>query len=123
MIVLDENLNHVLIKDAIHRWHKGSVVNIKDLRPATIIKDDAVVMLLRRVSQPTFVTINYNDFWNKFPAGYAYCVVCIKLPQERKFEVPGILREVLNLPQYRTKRARMGCVISVRGHAITDYCV
>ncbi len=123
MIVLDENLNHHVVRDPIARWYRGAVINIKDLRPATIIKDDVVATLLRRVSQPTFVTINYSDFWKVIPASGAHCVVCIKLPQERKHEVPGILRDILSLPEFRTKRARMGCVISVRESAIDSYRV
>ena len=100
---------------------RGAVVNIIDLRPLTRVLDAAVPTLLRTVKQPTFVTINYSDFWRRTPAAEAYCIICLRLPIERAPEVPALLREVLSLPQYRTKRGRMGAVISVRGRTVEDY--
>jgi len=123
MIVLDEQLTEAQIALDIARWYKGSVINVLHLRPQTVVLDDAVSTLLRTVKQPTFVTINYADFWNIYPASAAYCLVCFKLPTVRAPEVPGLLREVLSLPEYRTKRDRMGCVISWRNHVVEDYCV
>ena len=43
------------------------------------------------------------------------------LPMARKFEVSALLREVLRLEEYRTKRQRMGAVVSVREHGIEEY--
>jgi hypothetical protein len=76
---------------------------------------------MRTLSQPTFVTINYDDFWRIIPASPAYCVICLRLQQRESSLVSPLLREVLRLPQYRTKRARMGTVISLRGRAVEDY--
>ncbi|MDQ3754436.1 MAG: hypothetical protein M3371_06860 [Acidobacteriota bacterium] len=98
------------------------MVNILHLRPQTQVLDDAVSTLLCTAKQPTFVTINYTDFWRVIPASAAYCLVCFKLPTRRAPEVPGLLREILSLPQYRTKRDRMGCVISWRNGVVADYC-
>jgi hypothetical protein len=33
----------------------------------SVIKDDAIPELLLSVKRPTFVTINYKDFWRKPP--------------------------------------------------------
>ena len=46
----------------IARWYRGAVQFIIDLRPNTIIKDDAIPELLRQSGQPMFATINERDF-------------------------------------------------------------
>lgn len=38
-------------------------------------KDDALPALLREQNQPTFVTINETDFWQRIPASESYCCV------------------------------------------------
>jgi hypothetical protein len=63
MIVLDEELQGLGLEDAISSWYRGSVLLVKALRPGTVIKDGTIPGLLRRVKQPTFVTINHGDFW------------------------------------------------------------
>ncbi len=123
MIVLDEQLKSRRIKNDIERWYHGSVINVNDVRPNTNIEDDSIASLLHSLKNPTFVTINYTDFWHVIRAYHAYCIVCLKLPQERSLEAPGILRAVLRLPQYSTKRLRMGCVISWSNRVISDYCI
>ena len=40
-------------------------------------------------------------------------MICFKLKTEQKLEVPDLLRWVLSFPGLRTKRDRMGAVISV----------
>ncbi len=65
MIVLDEQLLGLNLDQDIASWYAGAVLFITDLRPGTIIKDDAIPALLRRQQQPTFVTINERDFWRK----------------------------------------------------------
>ena len=47
MIVLDEQLMGRDLDNEIARWYPGSVRFIIDLRPGTIIKDDAIPALLR----------------------------------------------------------------------------
>jgi len=63
MIVLDENLHDRRIIQAIAIWYSGQVVSVTTLRPRSIIKDDAIPILLRRTTLPTFITINVADFW------------------------------------------------------------
>jgi hypothetical protein len=121
MIVLDEQLSEPLLRHEIKRWHKGAVINITEVRPHTHIPDDTIPALLRTLKDPTFVTINYADFWPEFPASRAYCAICLKLSKEQVREVPEILRGVLSLPEWRTKRGRMGAVISVTDRGVTYY--
>ena len=121
MIVLDEQLDYWEIADGISRWYKGQVIVVTELRPHNLILDDAIDLLLHRLRQPTFVTINYKDFWKIIPAHRGYCVVCFKLSSERKGEIPARLRDVLQLPEFKTKAKRMGKVISVTDSQISFY--
>ena len=121
MIVLDEQLNDARIARDIARWYKGAVINILQLRPHTRIPDEAIPTLLRTVKQPTFVTINYTDFWKIVPASADYCIVCLKLSADEMYLIPERLRRVLRLEELRTKRLRMGIVVSVRGESIEMY--
>ena len=121
MIVFDEQLRDPRIPRAVAQWYKGAVISVEMLRPQTRVFDDAVPTLLRRVRQPTFVTINYKDFWKKIPANPDYCVICFKLPGERSLEVSELLRWVLSLSGLRTKRERMGAVVSVVDRKVVLY--
>ncbi|MDQ3745236.1 MAG: hypothetical protein M3444_12705 [Acidobacteriota bacterium] len=121
MIVLDEQLGSSRIVAGIERWYGGSVITLNELRPGTRVFDDAAPTLLRSATWPTFVTINYKDFWRKIPASPDYCAICLKLPTERSLEVPGLLRWVLALPGLRTKRERMGAVVSVVDRKVVLY--
>ncbi|MBA3443080.1 MAG: hypothetical protein H0T92_24815 [Pyrinomonadaceae bacterium] len=123
MIVLDEQLSDPQVNDQFSRWYRGSVISINDLRPHTLVSDDAIATLLRTVTNPTFVTINYADFWRVIPPSPAYCVVCLKLAQQQSSQVSSVVRELFNLSQYRTKSARMGCVISFSNRVVSDYCL
>ncbi|MCB0063727.1 MAG: hypothetical protein KDE19_16505 [Caldilineaceae bacterium] len=62
MIVVDEQIHGRRIRDAIASWYPGQVVSIKHLRPNTLVKDDAIPALLQQARQPTFITINADDF-------------------------------------------------------------
>ncbi|MGH9840507.1 MAG: hypothetical protein ACREEM_17145 [Blastocatellia bacterium] len=112
MIVLDEQLMKPKIKAEIESWYKGRVITILDLRPQTQIDDDVIPTLLRTTKQPTFITINYFDFWTTRHAGNNYCIVCLKLSGNRTREVPALVRELLKMKEFSTKKARMGKVIS-----------
>jgi hypothetical protein len=90
MIVLDEQLLGRNLELDIVRWYRGTVSFIVDLRPHTVIKDDAIPELLRRQSQPTFVTINEQDFWRKIAADTRYCVVCFAHVQMRSRRCCGL---------------------------------
>lgn len=111
MIVLDEQLQGSRIKDAVSQWYPGTVLSIIELRPGTVIKDEAIPTLLAQESKPTFITINESDFWLKVPISIRFCVVCIALPDFRMKEAPELLRRLLRHSHYQTKAQRMGLVI------------
>ena len=66
----------------------------------------------QRLRQPTFVTINYNDFHPRAFAHSRYCIIRLRLKQEEALDVPRILRAILLDPRFNTKAKRMGKVIS-----------
>jgi len=121
MIVLDEQLLGRNIEREIAQWYRGAVHFIIDLRPNTIIKDDAVPQLLRQLNQPTFVTINERDFWRKVAIDNRCCVVCFALSDSRAGAIPTSLRALLRRPEFRTKAKRMGKVIRITRQAIQYY--
>ncbi len=121
MIVVDEQLHNERICRAIEAYYSGQVVSIRDLRPGTVIKDDIIPTLLIHARQPTFITINAGDFWLKVESHRDYCVVNFPLPAERRFEVPEILRRVLQHPQFKTKARRMGFILRVGRQNISYY--
>ncbi len=121
MIVVDEQMHNERIYRAIDVYYPGQVISIRDLRPRTVIKDDVIPALLVHARQPTFITINVDDFWLKVDAHQAYCIVNFPLPAQRRFEVPEILRRFLRHPHFTTKAKRMGHVLRVGNHAITYY--
>jgi len=111
MIVLDEQLLGRGLERDIAQWYRGTVQFITDLRPHTIIKDEAIPALLRQRSQPTFVTINDRDFWRRVATDQRYCIVCFVLSDARAREIPSALRALFRRPEFRTKAQRMGKVI------------
>lgn len=121
MIVVDEQIHGRRIRDAIAAWYPGQVVSIKHLRPNTLVKDDAIPSLLRQVRQPTFITINADDFWRRMPAHRLYCIIAFPFPKERRHEVPELLRRLLRHPELRTKAQRMGKIMQVTPTSIAYY--
>ena len=116
MIILNESISDPLLIEPIKQWYKGDVLPIRRLRPATVIKDtvikdDAMPILLRQVSHPTFITINVDDFWRKTDATRSFCIVAIALKQDRAIELPSLLRCVFQTSEFHTKAKRMGKVI------------
>ena len=111
MIVLDEQLQGLGLEDAVAHWYRGAVCVVKKLRPGTVIKDEAIPTLLRRLRQPTFVTINYTDFWRRVSANKSYCIICLELTIEQADKVSGWLRQLFRFPEFKTKGARMGKVV------------
>ncbi len=120
MIVLDEQLMGRAISRDIARWYVGSVQFITDLRPGTVIKDDAIPVLLREQRSPTFVTINVRDFWHRVKADRHFCIVCVDLPDPRATEIPEILKSLFRRQGFDTKAERMGKVIRVSSQ-VSDY--
>ena len=86
---------------ALGRWYRGPVLFITDLRPGTLIKDDAIPVLLCQQRQATFLTINEPDFWRKVAIDARFCVVCFALPDSRAREMRDLLRAVFRLPAFR----------------------
>ena len=121
MILLDENVHQQSIRASIAAWYRGQVRSLTTLRPNTLIKDEAIPMVLRRVRQPTFVTTNVADFWRRVPAHPRYSIVCVALPNERLHELPSLLRQLLRLPEFNTKAKRMGKVIRVSPSQLQYY--
>ncbi len=123
MIVLDEQLLGRNLEVEIARWYRGAVCFVTDLRPNTIIKDDAIPQLLQQQNQPTFITINVPDFWGKIAADNRFCAVCFALPDSQAREIPSRLRVLLGHPSFATKNERMGKVIRVAGNQVSFYAV
>jgi len=123
MIVLDEQLLGRNLEVEIARWYRGAVCFITDLRPGTIIKDDAIPQLLQQQNQPTFVTINVTDFWNRVAADDHFCVVCFALPDSQAREVSLRLRTLFDHELFASKNQRMGKVIRVGGNQVSYYTI
>ncbi len=123
MIVLAEQLLGRGIKTEIASWYPGSVRFIVDLRPGTVIKDDAIPNLLREQNLPTFVTINVRDFWQKVETDRRYCIVCVDLPDPRATEIPEILRTLFRRPNFSTKGERMGKIVRVTPESSSFYSI
>jgi hypothetical protein len=121
MILLDENVHQQSLVASIATWYRGQVRSLTTLRPNTLIKDEAIPIVLRRVRQPTFVTTNVADFWRRVPAHVRYSIVCVALPNERLHELPSLLRQLLRLPEFNTKAKRMGKVIRVSPSQLQYY--
>lgn len=112
MIVVDETISDPRIIAEIEGWYSGAVISVRDLRPGARILDPEVPLHLRRLRRPTFVTINYRDFWKQHYLHPDYCIVCLKLSQEEALQTPSLLRKILSEPLFNTKRKRMGKLIS-----------
>ncbi len=98
MIILDEQLLEHDIEANISKWYGGAVRFVTELRPNTIIKDDAIPQLLRQQNQATFITINEKDFWRKVAISEQFCVVCLTLLDSRTHEIPELLRGLWEKP-------------------------
>lgn len=123
MIVLDEHLKGLGVADGIRRWYRGRVSIITDLRPGSVIKDEAIPVLLRSVAAPTFVTLNSVHFWQRVQPEKAFCIVCLDIPTDRVNEVPILLRRLFRSAQFRTRGLRAGRAARVSGEQITHYAV
>lgn len=123
MIVLDEELQGLGLEEAISRWYRGAVLMVKELRPGTVIKDESIPVVLRKVKQPTFVTINWSDFWRRTKANRSYCVVCMKLSADQAGEVSSLLRQLLSRSGFGTKRERMGKVVLISRRGFQYYSI
>ena len=108
MIILDENVLGLRLDIPIAQWYAGRVRYLTDLRPGTVIKDEAIPQLLRQCKGATFVTTNVPDFWQHILAHARYSIVCLSLPNERLHQLPELLRHLFRLRALRTRAGRMG---------------
>src|SRR5689334_25231207 len=111
MIVLDEQLLGRELEAEIAAWYRGPVRFIHELRPQSVVKDDAIPILLRLQRRPTFVTINDHHFWRKIEADARFCIVCFDFTDAEAKLIPPLLKRLLRHPNFKTKAQRMGCVI------------
>lgn len=123
MIVLDEHLDEGLVLRPLSRRLKSQVVSVRELRPGTVIKDEAIPTLLRQYRNATFVTANVSDFWRKLPAHARYSLVCVPVPTERQGENPDLLVAFHRHLAFRTVGQRMGKVIRLNKDEILYYVV
>jgi hypothetical protein len=120
MLVLGEQLLGRDLDSILARWYRGPILFITDLRPGTVIKDDAIPLLLRQQHQATFLTINESDFWRKVAIDARFCVICFALPDSQVSAIPELLRAVFRLSAFHSKARRMGAVLRVT-HAMVSY--
>ena len=123
MIVLDEQLLGYGLKDQIAKWYRGTVTDITQLRPGTVIEDETIPSLLRTVRQPTFVTINVSDFWRHMEPDPQFCITCFALPHSRAEEIPNLLRRLFTLAPFRTRKRRLSKIARVARKQVQFYAV
>ncbi len=121
MIILDENIHDQRIQSGIVEWYPGPVVSIRTLRPNSVIKDDAIPTLLRQASQPTFLTINAQDFWKRIEPHRRFAIVNMELTPAQIYEIPNLLQRLFRLDEFKTKSARMGKIIRLNHKRVEYY--
>jgi len=50
-----------------------------------------------------------------------YCIINVAMPKEQIREIPGILRRLFRVPDFKTKALRMGKIIHVTQNHIEYY--
>jgi len=120
VIVLDENLDEQRVRKPIALRHRGKVCSIRDLRPGSVIKDEAIPSLLIE-HRATFLTSNAADFWRCVSGHPRYCVICFPVPNERQSEIPSLFLALHRHPHFRTERQRLGKILRVTSSDILFY--
>lgn len=121
MIVLDEQLLSYGLRQHVVQWYRGTVIDITQLRPETVIHDEAIPMLLRAARRPTFVTINVADFWQRVAPEARFCIVCVAVPHTRALEVSILVRRLFAFTLFRTQNQRLGKMIRVSQRQVQYY--
>lgn len=109
-IIVDEQLGRTEVLLPLKRWITAQ--KIESLRPYEVIKDDRVLQILWELKRPTFVTID-SGFYDKRHCDRRYCLVYFVLTSLEQNQLPDLLRQLLRLPEFETKAARMGKVVRV----------
>ena len=115
-LVLDDQLDVQIILPELSPWI--TAVRLQSLRPGELVLDDRVPEILRTLKTPTFVTID-RGFWKRSLCNPGYCILCFELRSEDQRLLPGLLRRLFRLPEFRTRAARMGKVARVEQTAVT----
>ena len=112
MIVLDEQLLSYGIQESIARWYRGAVTDITQLRPHTVILDEAIPCC----SGQSLTNLRHDQrrhFWGRLTPDPRFCIVCCAVPHTRAQAVPDLLRRVLTLEPFRTRSRRLGKIVHV----------
>ncbi len=109
-IIVDEQLGRTEVLLPLKKWITAR--KIESFRPFEVIKDDRVLQILWELKRPTFVTIDSN-FYDKRHCDKRYCLVYFVLVPLEQNQLPHLLRRLLQLPEFKTKAARMGKVARV----------
>lgn len=121
MIVIDEQLLGRGVEHQISNWYRGSVRFILDLRPNTIIKDDAVPPLLCRARQPCFVTINVRHFWRRDLVDPRFSVVCFPIQDSEVPSISPLLQRLFRHSDFRSKSLRAGHIFRINLEGRTQF--
>ncbi len=116
-LILDDQLDLKLVQRPIQKWISCRALH--NLRPDELILDDRVPEILLTLSKPTFVTID-QGFWHRHWSHADYCILCFALRNDQQGMLPGMLRSLLRLVEFRTRASRMGKVARVGSKSI-DY--
>ena len=119
-LLLDEQLNTPHLLPVIRKWIKAEKLTVE--RPGEQILDDRVPSILRTLKQPTFVTIDAG-FWNRSLCHADYGILYFDLRVDQQELLPGLLRSLLRLPEFRTRALRMGKVARVSTASISFWDV
>ena len=117
--MVDAALADNFVLKPIQKWTKA--ISIRDLRPHEVIKDDRIPVLLRALNKPTFLTIDEAGFWKKEISDPRYAVCYFAVAKDQQELIPGLLRRLLRLAEFKTKSARMGKVARVSTITVKYY--
>ncbi len=109
-IVLDEHLGVHEVREPLQRWI--SAQKIENIIPGEILKDERILQVLRQLKQPTFVTLD-SGFYHRRHRDGRYCLLYFVLPRAEQSRLPDLLRQLLRLPEFKTRAVRMGKVARV----------
>jgi hypothetical protein len=115
-LVLDDQLDVQIMVPALEAWI--TAVRLQHLRPTEHILDDRIPEILRTLKKPTFLTIDHG-FWNRRLCHSGYCILYFDLAKDEQQQLPGLLRRLFRLPEFRTRTVRMGKVARVRQETVT----
>ena len=111
MIVLDEQISHEEIRNAILAWYPR-VETLKSLGWAGL-SDESIRRVLREHRGCSFVTINHRHFWRRWDGDARFTLLCLSLTTERQSLTSAWVRAVFHLRPFATQKTRRGHVLYV----------